>query len=278
MPIHDRTYQRYTGTRQAPGGAWRVIARAGLRRTLAERRFLVLLAAAWIPFFVRVVQMYLAAAFPQAAFLAPTAATLREFLGQQGLFVFLVTVYVGAGRIATDRRTQALPLYLSKPLRPADYIAGQLAVVLTCLAGVTLLPALLLLAVQGLLTGELTLLRTQPQVVPAIMLLALLQASGAATSILALSSLARSGRSAGMVYAALTMGAAGLTPVVRALAGDGSAWLGVCDAVGQLGDRLFGMPGASASAWPVALLTLLGTAAVALAVLHRRVRGVEVVA
>lgn len=278
MPIHDRTYQRYSGTRRRPGGAWRVIARAGLRRTLDDRRFLVLLAAAWMPFVIRLVQMYLAAAFPQAAFLAPTAATLRDFLGQQELFVFLVTVYVGAGRIATDRRTQALPLYLSKPLRPIDYIAGQLAVVLTCLAGVTLVPALLLLVAQGLISGELTLLRTQPQLVPAVTVLALLQALGASTTMLALSSLARGGRSAGMVYTALTMGAAGLAPVVRAVAGDRSAWLGVVDAVGVLGDRLFGLPGTAPAAWPVAVVTLLGTIAVASLVLQRRVRGVEVVA
>ena len=51
----------------------------------------------WFPFFVRAVQIYAAANLPQAAFLAPTPETFRQFLDQQQIFVFFVTVYVGAG-------------------------------------------------------------------------------------------------------------------------------------------------------------------------------------
>lgn len=279
MPIHDRGYQRYTGVRLAPGAAWRVIALDGIRRALGERRFIVLLVTAWGPFVIRTVQTYLAAAFPQAAFLAPTALTYREFLSQQGVFVFLVTVYTGAGLIATDRRTQALPLYLSKPLRPADYMAGKLAIILTFLAGVSLLPALLLLVVQALISGDLALLRANPHVLPAITLLAALQMLVAATTMLALSSLARSGRVAGMVYAAVTIGSAALVPVVRTIAGpDAPVWLAPLTAVEQVGDRMFGVPGAESLPWPAALLTIALVVATSMAVLRKRVRGVEVVA
>ncbi len=48
--------------------------------------------------------------------LAPTAETFREFLEQQDFFVFFMTIYVGAGLIANDRRANALQIYLSKPL------------------------------------------------------------------------------------------------------------------------------------------------------------------
>ena len=50
----------------------------------------------------------------------------REFLDQQGLFVFFVTIYVGAGLIANDRRANALQIYLSKPLTRAEYVANVL--------------------------------------------------------------------------------------------------------------------------------------------------------
>jgi L-asparagine transporter-like permease len=46
------------------------------------------------------VQIWISSNYPQAAMLAPTAETFREFLERQDFFVFLITVYVGAGLIA----------------------------------------------------------------------------------------------------------------------------------------------------------------------------------
>src|SRR5512135_1654251 len=145
MPIHDQGYRRYGGGKAPGGRAWAVIAKAGVRTMFAKRAFLGLLLIAWFPFFVRAVQIYAAANLPQAAFLAPTAETFREFLEQQGIFVFFVTVYVGAGLIANDRRANALQIYLSKPLTRAEYVIGKMAILLTFLLLVTWVPALALL-------------------------------------------------------------------------------------------------------------------------------------
>ena len=49
----------------------------------------------------------------------------RQFLEQQQIFVFFVTVYVGAGLIANDRRANALQIYLSKPLTRANTSSGS---------------------------------------------------------------------------------------------------------------------------------------------------------
>src|SRR5712692_7931807 len=122
MPIHDQGYRRYGGDRMPRGQAWAVIAKAGIRTMLSKRVFDGLLLLAWVPFFVRAVQIYAAANVPQAAFLAPSADTFHEFLEQQGTFVFFITVYVGAGLIANDRRANALQIYLSKPLTRAEYV------------------------------------------------------------------------------------------------------------------------------------------------------------
>ncbi len=72
---------------------------------------------AWIPFIVRAVQIYAVTMYPQAGQILPIDASLfRDFIEQQGVFVFFVSVYVGAGLIANDRRANALQIYLSKPL------------------------------------------------------------------------------------------------------------------------------------------------------------------
>src|SRR5690348_5162035 len=142
MPIHDQGYRRYRGVRAQTGRAWTVIAAAGIRSFFSRKAFLGLLLISWFPFFVRAVQIYAAANLPQARFLAPTPETFRQFLEQQEIFVFFVTVYAGAGLIANDRRANALQIYLSKPLTRAEYIFGKLAVLMTFLLLVTWIPAI----------------------------------------------------------------------------------------------------------------------------------------
>src|SRR5688572_15680589 len=107
MPIHDQGYRRYGGAKAPHGRTWWVIARAGILARVRERRFLALLLFAWSPFIVRAVQMYVASNFSQATFLAPSVETFREFLDQQSIFIFFVTIYVGSGLIANDRRANA---------------------------------------------------------------------------------------------------------------------------------------------------------------------------
>src|SRR5512142_3264526 len=168
MPIHDQGYRRYAGHRAAPGGRWWVIARAGILERVRERRMLGLLLFAWLPFLVRAVQMYVAANFQQASFLAPTADTFREYLNQQGVFIFFVTIFVGSGLIANDRRANALQIYLSKPLTRVEYVTGKLVTLVAYLTVVTLVPGLLLLVLQLIFAGNSQFLRANLFLFPAI--------------------------------------------------------------------------------------------------------------
>ena len=70
MPIHDQSYRRYGGGKALPGGAWAVIARAGMMTMIRKRTFLGLLIFAWFPFLVRAVQIYVTANYPQVAMFA----------------------------------------------------------------------------------------------------------------------------------------------------------------------------------------------------------------
>src|SRR5204863_268349 len=76
--------------------------------------------------------------------------------GARDLFVFVVSVYVGAGLIANDRRASALQIYLSKPLTRAEYIFGKLAILMAFLLLITWVPAIMLLIVQILFAGNFT--------------------------------------------------------------------------------------------------------------------------
>ena len=134
-PIHDQGYRRYGGLKARTGTGWMVITRAGIRSQLAKRTFLGLLLLSFLPFFARAIQIYLSVNFPQAGeLLAVKPELFRQFLEQQQIWVFFVTVYVGAGLIANDRRANALQIYLSKPLTRAEYIFGKLSILMSFLS------------------------------------------------------------------------------------------------------------------------------------------------
>ena len=176
MPIHDQSYRRYKGERVSARSAWTVIATTGIVSFVKKRALLGVLLFAYLPFVVRLVQFYAAANFQQAAaLLGPSTETFRAFLDQQNFFVFLISIYVGAGLISLDRRANALQIYLSKPLTRAEYIAGKLAILAAFLTAVTLVPALLLLVGQIILSGSFTFAKANLYLFPAIVLFSLLE-------------------------------------------------------------------------------------------------------
>src|SRR5918996_2174949 len=219
MPIHDQGYRRYAGTKAAVGRGWAVITRNGVRSLFAKRAFVGLLLFAWSPFIVRAVQVYVAANFAQAAsILGVKAETFREFLDQQGVFVFFVTIYVGAGLIANDRRANALQVYLSKPLTRMEYVAGKAAILFVFLSLVTWAPAISLLIVQIMFAGSFTFLRENIFLLPAITLFSLVQVIVATMTMLALSSMSKSSRFVGVMYAGLIFFTTAVFQVVREIA------------------------------------------------------------
>jgi ABC-2 type transport system permease protein len=279
VPIHDQGYRRYGGDKIANGRAWMVIAGAGIRTFIMRRAFLGLLLASWMPFFARALQIYASANLPQASFLTLTPETFREFLEQQGIFVFFITVYVGSGLIANDRRANALQIYLSKPLTRTEYVLGKLAVLMTFLLVVTWIPGLLLLVVQVLFAGSFRFLIDNLYLFPAITLVACIETSVAAVSMLALSSLSNSSRYVGILYASLIFFSQALFGVLQFVTGGSNvAWVSVQADLSQTARAIFRQPLQYDTPWPLSLLMLVLLMVLAGVVLEKRVRAVEVVA
>ncbi|HET7221265.1 MAG TPA: ABC transporter permease subunit [Vicinamibacterales bacterium] len=278
MPIHDQSYRRYGGGKALPGRAWLVIARAGILNMLRKRIFLGLMLFAWFPFIVRAVQIYVTTNFPQASMLAATAETFRQFLEQQDFFVFVTTIYVGAGLIANDRRANALQIYLSKPLMRSEYIAGKAAVLFTFLMLVTWVPAILLLFVQVLFAGNFQFLQKNLFLFPAITVASLLQVLLATFTMLALSSLSKSSRYVSILYTGIIFFTAAIFGVLTGITGSTSAsWISPISSIAQVVDVIFRLPPRHDTPWQVSLIVVMALIAVSISILERRVRGVEVV-
>jgi ABC-2 type transport system permease protein len=210
--------------------------------------------------------------------LAPTADTFRQFLEQQDFFVFIITIYVGAGLIASDRRANALQIYLSKPLMRSEYIAGKAMVLIVFLTLVTLVPALLLLMLQVMFAGSFEFLKKNAFLFPAITVGSMLQVLVASFTMLALSSLSKSSRYVGILYAGIIFFTAAIFGAMYAITGDSSlSWLSVTASLSQVVDVVFRVKPRYLTPWPVSLTVIIALIVLSISVLERRVRGVEVV-
>jgi ABC-2 type transport system permease protein len=279
MPIHDQGYRRYAGGRDAKGQAWLVIARAGIRNMISKRLFLGLLLFSYGPFLVRSVLLYVSTSFSQAAFLAPTAQTFREYLEQQSIFVFFITIYVGAGLIANDRRANALQIYLSKPLTRIEYVAGKAATLGVFLLAATWVPALLLLILQIMFAGSFAFAQKNAFLFPAITVYSFLQVILATLSMLALSSLSKSPRFVGIMYAGVIFFTDAVFGMLKYVVRVSSASIvSPTQSLAQLGDVIFRVPPRHETPVILSLSLIVIMILAAVLILERRIRGVEVVA
>ena len=279
MPIHDQSYRRYAGSRAPLGRSWTVIARAGVMNMLRKRMFIMVLLAAWVPFVVYAVLIYFAANYPQTAqWFSPDAKMFRGFFQRQEFFVFVMTIYAGAGLIANDRRANALQIYLSKPLMRAEYIVGKAAVLFAFIMLVTFLPAILLLFLQVMFSGSFQFIKNNLFLFPAVTIAAVLQALLASFTMLALSSLSKSARYVGILYAGVIFFTGAIYGALYLITGSTSvSWIWVSANLSQVLDVIFRQPPQFDTPWQVSLIVILGLIAVSVSILERRVRGVEIV-
>jgi ABC-type transport system involved in multi-copper enzyme maturation permease subunit len=234
----------------------------------------------WIPFVVRSVLIYAVTVYPTAGQIVPVDPKMfMQFIEQQGIFIFLVTVFVGSGLIANDRRANALQIYLSKPLLRMEYIGGKLAILASILLFVTIVPALLLLLLQMMFSGSTDFIRNNAFVVPAIVLASLLRVVVSSFAMMALSSLSKSTRYVAIMYTGVLFFTEAVYGVLRGITGSSRvAWVSIAANIDNVTDVMFRQTPRYETPAVVSILVLLGIVAVAVSVLERRVRGVEVVA
>lgn len=278
MPIHDRGYRHWSGAWTShPYRGW-VIARQGIALLTGRRWFLLLMILSALPFLVRSVILYLATVLGNLPMIRIDARFFQEFLSQQLTFVFPIAIFAGAGLVANDLKANALQIYLSKPITRRDYLLGKLGVLVFFLTLPTLVPGLLLFLLAVVFRTDFTFLREHAWVPLAIAAYSAVIVAAYALPMLALSSMTRSARFAGMAFAGLFLASSALDGILRGtLRTQRAGWVSLPNDVLQLGAFLFGAP--PLFRYPIwsAALVLAGVACAAVAVAVRRIRAVEVV-
>ncbi len=256
------------------------ITREALRLILAKRAFLGLMALAWLPFVIRVVQIYVVTRFPEAGRVLPVDGRLfGEFLNQQIILLLLLTIFGGAGLVANDLRTGAILVYLSRPLTRRDYVLGKLGVLLALNLQATLAPGLLLYGVALAFAPEQFAKLDLAWIGPAVVAHSLLLSLWLSLLALAVSALSRSARVAGLGFVGLVLGLEIVRGVLRNMLDAREATLLSLQAdLRLIGNALFGIGSRNADVhWAWAALVLAAVGVGSLLVLRARVRAVEIV-
>lgn len=281
MPIYDQGYRRYEARGPLRTIRFWPITREALRLILSRRWFLVLLMVSWVPFLARCIQIFVVTRWPEAGRVLPVDGRLfGQFLGQQLVFNLIVTIFGGAGLVANDLRTGAILVYLSRPLTRRDYVLGKLGVLMFLNLAVTLAPGLLLYALGAGLAPEQFLTWDLAWVPPAIVLYSVLVSLVMSLVALAVSSLSRSARVAGIGFFGLLLGLDLVRNILRVLyRRPETALLSLQGNLEAIGRALFDVPSRAALPlhWMYPTLVLGAVAAGALLILRSRVRAVEIV-
>jgi ABC-2 type transport system permease protein len=225
MPIFDQGYQHWSGELSGHGWRWLAITRHGVRIGMKNRLLRIALLIAWLPaavlaFFLCVwglVEQKSDLVQPLVPFLTgilgpeimndPKAYRVEVWTLAYDYFLLtelrlsmIVVLLVGPALISRDLRFNALPLYLSRPLRRIDYFLGKLGVVVVFLGLVLVVPSAIAWVLGLLFSLDLTIVRDTFTLLLACLGYGAVMSLSAGLFILALSSLSRNSRYVGLFW------------------------------------------------------------------------------
>jgi ABC-2 type transport system permease protein len=241
MPIFDQGYQHWSGTLSGHAWRWLAITRHGIRVALTNRWLRIALIVAWLPAILFATALCLWGLLEQQSDLIQSLRPLLGFLDREMLLdpkayrmeawtlsygFFMLTelrlamvliLLVGPNLISQDLRYNALPLYLSRPLRRIDYFLGKWGVIVAFLSAVTIVPAIVAYVLGILFSLDFGIVRDTFPLLLASVGYGLVIAASAGTLILALSSLSRSSRYVAMFWLAIWLGSGVISGVLQGI-------------------------------------------------------------
>ena len=239
MPILDQGYQHWSGTLSGHAWRWLAITRQGVRIGLRNRWLRIALIVSLLPAIVLAVVLCVWGLVEQQSELIQAIKPMLQFLDQRMLddpqtyrmdvwrlsysyflltqlrFSMLLILIVGPNLISQDLRYNALPLYLSRPLRRIDYFLGKLGVIVAFIGAVTVAPVILAYLLGMLFSLDLSIVRDTFGLLLSSVAYGLVIAVSAGMLVLALSSLSRNSRYISLFWLAIWFGASLVSGVLQ---------------------------------------------------------------
>jgi len=172
MTIKEKGYTHWDGDFVDKKFPWWPISRYGIRLTFKKKFFKLLFFVALIPAFVFLVGIYASERLEDFRFMIQESTDFLQvnpgyfrtyFTGDFLLFmIVMIMVFCGSGLISDDLKYNSLQLYFSRPLKKMDYFFGKASVIVFFLFIVTLLPGFLFLLFKIIFSGSLRFLISYP--------------------------------------------------------------------------------------------------------------------
>lgn len=205
--IYDQGYRPFQGQLALPGTRFWPIASNELRQAWKEKWFRRLLWGAFIPLVVFCVLVVISARFPTVDL--EIGSLWLEFWSLQTVIAGFMIFFIGRGAIGEDLRTGALSAYFSRPVSFVQYLVGKWLAISVGVLGVTILPGLVLATFKWLAEPDSGIVQFLSWMGKLALLTGL--ACGAFGMVmLAISSLTRRSRMAGIVWLAMFFMSSGL--------------------------------------------------------------------
>ena len=224
MPIFYQGYQHWHGRLSGQAARWLPITRRGVAVGLGNKWLRLAILGALGPPLLLAIFLVVWGLFEQnSSFLTPfliflqnlpeelragprgyrtTIWTLafRQFFEVQLFFPMILVLLAGPDLISQDLRFNAIPLYLSRPVRRFEYFLGKLAVIAAFLSAVTIGPVLLAFAVGYAFSLDPRVVVDTARVLAASLAFGAIVVVSAGLLMLAFSSLSRNSRYVGALW------------------------------------------------------------------------------
>ena len=157
MAVYKRNYRPYSGPLTTSSRRFLVVTRYSFAELFSIRFFGSVLVTCFFPALVMAFFVYLAHSetvqallnFQNANLVAINSQFFIRLLQIEGWFALLLVAWVGPSLVSSDLANNALPLFLSRPLSRAQYVAGKMTVFFVLLSSFTWVPGLLIFALQA---------------------------------------------------------------------------------------------------------------------------------
>lgn len=170
MAIREQGYRHWDGEYTGHGLRWWTIAKTNMRTPVYTKGrlavVLILVACSWIlPFFFGMQYFFL----EEQNVLRSPDDLLRQNLAEvltiwTWMWLVIFSAIIAAPLVSNDLRSEALYIYLAKPMRRTDYVIGKFVACFLWLIPVSLLPALWIFFAAAGASNELFALRNPTEI------------------------------------------------------------------------------------------------------------------
>ncbi len=288
MTVREKGYTHWDGELKQARRPWWPITRLGIKLAFKKKYFKFIYFSAFIPAFAFLVGIYISERIEDFQWMVRGSTRILEvnprffnyYFSSDFLLFMMVMILLasGAGLISDDLKYNSLQLYLARPLRKKDYLAGKAAVLVFFLFSLTILPGLVFIIFKLLFAGNFSFLSLYPWLPLAVLGYSLLVTAFFCLYTLLLSSLSKNRRYVSILIFAVYL----FSDILHGFFYENFkqpafALISLKANLQQMGAFFFRQKPVYAVAWYLSLLILLSLCLVAAIVLRRKVKGVEVV-